>query len=392
MIVKRSNRATTFNTRIEFKQLEYFDGEYYEVDFDYLINTDVCDADIVILRVYLYDQEYFSEILFESNDTNSNSNISNIMWNKHKECFQVLGRNYSLQINAITKCNIGNHEAFVAVDNLIIRKLNDIDNNLDELCQDIRITEKPPETSTISTYSSDSTNEEEFTSELTTNNENNLSTTTDEQFSTESQTPIISTSMATSDIQTTSDDRSSTLSSDTLSDTTSLLTISISTSEDVQQTQQSSTGLPTIDYTEQTSSTITDTTSQSSTTSQTSPLISTNSSITTTQSSLSTNSISTSSAISNETQTTTSTTGQTYLSSTITSSTSSTNTTTKKSGVLFGLDLWVLILIGAVLVILAIIALCAFLFYCCRFKTKDVYPLDVTQHRSNIYGLERKYI
>jgi hypothetical protein len=113
------------------------------------------------------------------------------------------------------------------------------------------------------------------------------------------------------------------------------------------------------------------------------PTVTNSTSISTTLSSTPTNENSTDETVTVSTAAS-NTSGQTYLSTT-NPNTDSTSTT-KKTGVLFGLDLWVLVLIGTVLLILAIIAICAFLFCCCRFKTINVYPV-ASRQRSNSYDL-----
>lgn len=255
MIVRRSNRANTFNSRLEFSQIEYLSDQFYEVEFDYLINVDVCNDsdDQVVLRVLLYDQEYFAEMLFESNSTLT-PQPSRIKWNKHKECFQVLGRNYSLQINAFTSCNIQNHEAFVAVDNLKIRKLDDSIVEEDEAtttttttyCKDIRITEKPYFYTTVSMIDTTTSDMSSSSVDFLTN-----STNIDEMLS-------------------------------------SMITVA----------------------------------------------------------------------------------------TTRTPTTTTTTTTTKKSGVLFGLDLWAVILIGFALIAIVLIATLTILLFWLRFKTKQIYPIQ----------------
>jgi hypothetical protein len=141
MIFKRANRANIFSSRLQFKaDLDLETGKFYELEFDYLINLDVCDVNQLNLVVYLFDAEDFQEVLFETT-TNVTTTLVNMKWTKHKDCFQVLGRIYKLVINAISTCNIANHDGFVAVDHFFIRELND--ENLESVCQDQRVTVRP---------------------------------------------------------------------------------------------------------------------------------------------------------------------------------------------------------------------------------------------------------
>jgi hypothetical protein len=115
-------------------------------------------VDDVQLTVYLYDLYFFEEILFVLNYTEMA--VQNNRWNSYSTCFQVLGRSYQLNINASSSCETQGNQAFVAVDQLVIKEK--IGENLEELCKDIRITPFPDTTEPTTLETT------EFTTEITT--------------------------------------------------------------------------------------------------------------------------------------------------------------------------------------------------------------------------------
>jgi hypothetical protein len=137
---KNTRRGSdTYSARIQFnKNLTLSNETYYDVQLDYLINIDEnqCDNDTVLLRIVLYDENLFEELLFESNETFFEKN----KWNRINKCFIVLARQYNLNIDAINNCN--NNNTFIAVDNLIIKELDEI-NVKEKQCLDLEITYEP---------------------------------------------------------------------------------------------------------------------------------------------------------------------------------------------------------------------------------------------------------
>ena len=113
------------------------------------MNLDLCDLSDITFRVYLYDVEYFEEVLFEFNESISDSSENN-KWNEYDECFVVLGRKYQLFIEFVSTCKEAGNRVFIAVDDFLIKEKTD-SNDLEEKCKNIRITERPPTTTIEST-------------------------------------------------------------------------------------------------------------------------------------------------------------------------------------------------------------------------------------------------
>lgn len=142
MLAKRAGRTSSFNIELQFsEQLNFSTDVYYLLDFNYLINYDQCDPNSIETVVYLFDNDYFHEILFESNKINEFETLNNRMWSNQKICFRVLGRSYFLFLKAQSSCSIPNNQAFVAIDNISIYELNESSSY--NSCLDIRISEFP---------------------------------------------------------------------------------------------------------------------------------------------------------------------------------------------------------------------------------------------------------
>lgn len=155
-------RITQFSSELQFKEeLLLENDKFYEFEFSYVINTDVCERNDLQLQVYLFDPNFFKQILFEYNATSEE--VKNDRWNTEKICFQVLGRSYELFLSANSSCSKDN-KAFIAIDEIIIRETNEND---ETECKDIRITEFP-ETTTTTTVEDVTTSQEINTEQFTT--------------------------------------------------------------------------------------------------------------------------------------------------------------------------------------------------------------------------------
>lgn len=162
MAVIPSPRNPFFNVNLQFmKSLIFEDDSFYELEFKYIINNDICNENNVTLTFYLLDPEDFQEILFESNNTTDT--IEKNKWNSANQCFQVYSRIYYLFIQFTSRCEFTDNKAFIAVDEVVIRKLDE--SSLDiSTCNDIRITERPQVEATTSEIKHDTTDSNtEFT-------------------------------------------------------------------------------------------------------------------------------------------------------------------------------------------------------------------------------------
>lgn len=169
MHVKRGRRTNVFSTQLQFKtKIILKPDTFYRFAFNYLINYDTCDPSQVALTVFLRDDDFFKQVLFDSQDNSTKEN--NNQWNEHSDCFQVDERTYFLFIVANSTCDIAQNEAFIAVDDISILLLNSSD--LSE-CNDYRVTTIEP----VTIISSEATSTEEITSlESTTETSSQLTT------------------------------------------------------------------------------------------------------------------------------------------------------------------------------------------------------------------------
>lgn len=174
MLVKKGPRGTIFGLFFEFAQeLDFKSDTFYELEFNYLINKDVCSQSDLQLVVHLNDKEYFKEVLFDSNDeTNSDAAGNNLQWNNHKQCFKIMARTYYLMVDAKSSCLEAGNDAFIAIDDVSIRTIGDLDFD-GASCRDISVTEFPDytqETDETTEYYSSSNptiiTEEQTTSEV----------------------------------------------------------------------------------------------------------------------------------------------------------------------------------------------------------------------------------
>ena len=143
------------NVNLQFmKSLIFEDDSFYELEFKYKINYDICTENKVKLTFYLLDTENFKEILFES--TYTTDTIENNKWNSANQCFRVYNRIYYLHIQATSLCEFIDNKSFIAVDEVVIRKLDESSLDISS-CKDFRITERPPVEETISEIKHDTT-------------------------------------------------------------------------------------------------------------------------------------------------------------------------------------------------------------------------------------------
>ena len=152
MKISPTRGLSQFIITFQFIQQLTFDSEkFYELEFSFLLNVDVCENEDFEMTVFLYDLQAFEEILylFNSNDMSLKSDS----WNKVTSCFKSFGRNYQLQINASSSCTINQNKAFFAMDNIIIREM--LDANKMSGCY--HISELPPETTGFSALTQDIT-------------------------------------------------------------------------------------------------------------------------------------------------------------------------------------------------------------------------------------------
>jgi hypothetical protein len=146
MLVKREGRAVEFKTILQFKTtLNFKSEEFYDFSFQYLLNYDKCDRNIE-LKMLLRDEDLFAEVLFDSSHDIEFDKYSNSKWNGFSDCFQVFGRNYILVVDATSNCEITNHGAFIAVDEIYFALTNQDDP--EDKCKDFRTTRQ---TSTLIT-------------------------------------------------------------------------------------------------------------------------------------------------------------------------------------------------------------------------------------------------
>lgn len=157
MAVIPTSRNPFPNVNLQFmKSLIFEDDSFYELEFKYIINNDICDENNVTLTFYLLDPEYFQEILFES--TNTTDTIEKNKWNSANHCFRFYNRIYYLYIQATSLCEFRDNQAFIAVDEVVIRKLDESSLDISR-CKDIRVTERTPAEATTSEIKHDTSTE-----------------------------------------------------------------------------------------------------------------------------------------------------------------------------------------------------------------------------------------
>lgn len=157
MHVKRAGRTNVFSTQLQFKtKIILKPDDFYKFEFNYLINYDVCNRSEVVLTVFLYDEENFKEILFDSVLSVDSENITNYKWNEFTSCFQADSNVYFLFIIANSTCEINLNEAFIAIDDISLNRVTD--SSGESVCNDYRVPSTViPTTESITTKQAEST-------------------------------------------------------------------------------------------------------------------------------------------------------------------------------------------------------------------------------------------
>lgn len=147
MIARGARGLSEFVVSFQFnKELIFDTQQFYDIEFNFLINNDVCDQEDLKLLVFLKDLESFEQMLYTSDDEEI---LVKNKWNRFSTCFRVFRENYQLMINANSSCSINNNQAFIAVDNINIReKFGD---NLEDICFDRTFTTQETELTTEET-------------------------------------------------------------------------------------------------------------------------------------------------------------------------------------------------------------------------------------------------
>ena len=152
MIVRGARNLNEFVVTFQFnKELIFDTKQFYDIEFNFLINNDVCDQEDLNLLVFLKDLESFEQILYTSDDEEV---LVKNKWNGFSTCFRVFKENYQLMINATSSCSITN-QAFIAVDNINIREK--FGENLEDICTDRTFTTQEIELTTEETESTATT-------------------------------------------------------------------------------------------------------------------------------------------------------------------------------------------------------------------------------------------
>ncbi len=143
-----NQNITDFTGAVEFFNILNLENDaFYEIEFYFIINYENCPVNSVRLKISLTDDEYFSEALFESNNTDA-STVENNKWNKFTQCFQVMGREYKLNIQGESACE--NVNVFIVVDGIRLRKLNEVEKSRRE-CLNLQQTLKPETKTSLGT-------------------------------------------------------------------------------------------------------------------------------------------------------------------------------------------------------------------------------------------------
>lgn len=173
MIARGARGLSEFVVTFQFnKELIFDTKQFYDIEFNFLINNDVCDQEDLNLVVFLKDLESFEQKLYTSDDEEV---LVKNKWNGFSTCFRVFKENYQLMINATSSCSINNNQAFIAVDNINIREK--FGEHLEDICTDRTFTTQETELTTEETEVS--TEETELTTQHTvlTTEETELTTT-----------------------------------------------------------------------------------------------------------------------------------------------------------------------------------------------------------------------
>jgi hypothetical protein len=188
-------QVNIFRTEIGFlEKLNLENDLYYDLEFYYLINYDKCERNFVKLEVNLFDDEYFKGTLFSSNDPNKPS-VENYKWTKLQQCFQVLGKEYTLSIEIESACD--NPNVFVSLDGIVVYEFNKTESSERE-CLDTQATYGPEVTYIKLTTE---VTDYEMTKTLTTTKESTETTSTTTSTTTTTTTEESETHQATSTVE-----------------------------------------------------------------------------------------------------------------------------------------------------------------------------------------------
>jgi hypothetical protein len=184
MIARGGRGLSQFVVSFQFnKELIFDTKQFYDIEFNFLINNDVCDQEDLKLLVFLKDLELFEQILYTSDDEEV---LVKNKWNGFSTCFRVFRENYQLMINANSSCSINNNQAFIAVDNINIREK--FGENLEDICTDRTFTTQETELTTEETEVS--TEETELTTQHTVLTTEETKPTTQETEVTTTEVPL----------------------------------------------------------------------------------------------------------------------------------------------------------------------------------------------------------
>lgn len=140
-----------FNSNFQFEQpLELDESGFYEIVFFYLINYFGSDPESTNLKTFLNDVSSFSEIIF---DSSLEAVSSNVKWTSLRRCFRVPRNSYSLSFIAINSYDAD--QIFVAIDEIVVRKLDENDDK--SQCKSFLV--EIPETSLHTTLPTESSTE-----------------------------------------------------------------------------------------------------------------------------------------------------------------------------------------------------------------------------------------
>lgn len=90
MKISTARGLSQFITTFQFDQQLTFDSEkFYEFEFSFLLNVDVCENEDFEMTVFLFDLEAFEEILYRF--TSSDLSLKSDSWNKVTSCFKSFG-------------------------------------------------------------------------------------------------------------------------------------------------------------------------------------------------------------------------------------------------------------------------------------------------------------
>ena len=163
MLVERGSSGKYFTSLVQFTDSFDLDMSlYYELEFKYLINVDICNRPEIVLEAFFYDQVSVNQTVFNS-VLDDDSSISNSKWNGVKKRFKIVtsGR-YYLAVLAQGYCEIEINDAFIAVDSIELYEYSNL----------------PTSTTTTTTTSTTTTTTTSTTTTTTTTTATTITTST----------------------------------------------------------------------------------------------------------------------------------------------------------------------------------------------------------------------